>query len=244
MKLSAIFKQTLNESDWADEHDRLTKQAIQDWCKQARIRNYSLSKDGNDYVIDANEDVRLYANDLPLDDDNKCYLPYRFGEVNGNFIILTNNREKLASLKNGPYMVNGNYVARHLQLETLEGGPSSVNNEFDVSNNQLKSWDGIPSQCGRLIIHHNKIPSFTGISKHWTMGSELSCDAIDRGVLELLEIEGLDDVLFRHDFGGTSAAAEVDKANRIINHHLKGDRDVFDLQSDLLDADLGEWIKR
>ena len=257
MKLTKIFKDAIKEpfkqptqeiketsGDWDQEHERLSKQEIEDWCKKFNIRNYTLSRDGKEFVIDVNGDVKIRADDLPLDDDNMCYFPHRFGEINGNFIIQTNGREKMKSLKNGPYMVGVDYVARNLWLESLEGGPGSVGNSFDISSNQLTSWKGIPSQCGCLVANDNKITSFTGISREWIMGSEFVCDPLEGGVLELLEIEGLDDVKFKHNFAGTSAALEVNKAQRIINHHLNSDRDPIDMQSDFIDAGMKDWVRK
>jgi len=244
MKLSAIFKEKLNESDWSDEHTRLTIQEMKDWCASMKIRDARVAKEGNEFVISVTGDVRIRADDLPLDDDNMAYIPYQFGEVEGNFIIIGNGREKLRSLKNGPIQVYGDYRAAGLWLESLEGMAGSVGNACDLSMNRLKDWDGIPSQCGDLDIHGNKIESFTGISKNWLMGSSLKCDAIERGVLELLEVEGLDQVTFIHNMGGTSAAAEINKAQRIINSHLQGDRDVLDMQSDFIDADMASWVRK
>lgn len=244
MKLSALFEQKLKESDWHDEHDRLTKQEIEDWCRNNSIRNISVVKEGQDFVINCHEDVRIRANNLPLDDDNMCYFPYQFGEVNGNFIVSTNGREKLRSLKNGPITVYGKYIVPGLGIESLEGMAGSVQDRCDLSDNQLKDWDGIPSQCGELVINGNKITSFKGISKHWVMGNALRCDPIDKGVLELLEIEGLDQVIFVHNYSGTSIAREINKAQQMINSHLQGERDVFDMQSDFIDAGMADWVKK
>ena len=244
MKLSNIFKEKLNESDWQSEHARLTIQEIKDWCASMGIREARLAKEGKEFVINTTGDVRIRADDLPLDDDNMAYIPYPFGEVEGNFIIIGNGREKLRSLKNGPIQVYGDYRAANLGLENLEGMAGSVANECDLSHNRLKDWNGIPSQCGKLTIHDNKITSFTGISKQWLMGSELVCDPIEGGVLELLEVEGLEEVSFKHNMSGTSAGAEIAKAWRLINTHLQGDRDPIDMQSDFIDADLTHWVRK
>ena len=244
MKLSAIFKERLNESDWQDEHARLTVQDMKDWCQKMRLQNVRVSKEGSDFVLNCTGNVRIIADDLDLDDDNMAFLPYKFGEVEGDFSIAPGKFTKMRNLKNCPYMVYGNFKASGLWLESLDGMPSSVGNECDISMNRLKDWNGIPSQCGHLKIQGNKIKTFTGISKNWTMGSELTCDAIERGVLELLDVEGLDTVKFIHNYGGTSVAAEVAKAQRIINSHLQGERDIFDLQSDFIEAGMPEWVKK
>lgn len=244
MKLSALFEQKLKESDWHDEHHRLTVQVMDDWCHKMRLQNCRVSKEGNELVINCTGNVRIIADDLDFDDDNMVFLPYKFGEVEGDFSIAAGKFTKMRNLKNGPYQVYGNYKASGLWLESLDGAPGSVGNTFDVSSNQLKDWDGIPSQCGDLVINGNKITSFKGISKHWVMGSSLRCDAIEKGVLELLDVEGLDQVTFVHDYAGTSIAAEIDKAQRMINDHLQGERDVFDMQSDFIDAGMADWVKK
>ena len=245
MKLSAIFKEKLNESDWSDEHTRLTLQEMKDWCASMKIRDARVAKEGNEFVISVTGDVRIRADDLPLDDDNMAYIPYPFGEVEGNFIIIGNGREKLRSLKNGPIQVYGNYSAVNLGLESLEGMAGTVGNECNLSHNRLTDWDGIPSQCGTLKVFGNRITSFKGISKNWLMGSELEVDGeVCGSVLELLDIEGLETVIFNRLSRGNNTSDELDTATDIIQKHLQGDRDPIDMQSDFIDADLTHWIKK
>ena len=243
MKLSNIFKQTLNESGWSDEHDRLTKQEIEDWCKKAKIRDAQIVKEGKEFVINVLDRMQILTSDLPTKDGN-LYFPYQFGEINGDFKIVSNSSGTFKSLKNGPISVYGTYSAPNLGIESLDGMAGVVLDSCNLSNNKLSSWEGIPSQCGKLIIAKNKIESFTGISKHWVMGSELVCDPIERGVLELLEIEGLETVAFMHHLHGKPEASDISKAQNIINTHLQGDRDVIDMQSDFIDAGLEEWTKK
>ena len=244
MKLTAIFKQKLNESDWEKEHERLHIQEMKDWIQKMRIQNTRVVKEGNEWVIHGDSNVKIRADDLPLDDDNKCYLPFKFGEVNGDFAIIGNGREKMKSLENGPLSVYGNYKAANLWLDNLKGMAGVVHNECDLSHNVLTDWSGIPSQCGKLIIHHNKIKSFTGISKEWVMGSSLVCDVIQSNLYELIEVEGLDEIDFEHDYAGTSFGPEVNKAERILNTCLQGSREAIDLQSDLFDEGLEDWTKK
>ena len=246
MKLSTIFKPIISESDWQDEHIRLTKQEITDWLASLKIRVYNITSIDGEFVINVENSVRLMANDLPLDDDDMCYLPYKFGHINGNFIIIGNGREKLRSLKNGPDTVDGNYVVAGLGLDNkgLEGITDKVNLQLDVRNNQLTSWEGLPSSCEQLLISGNKIVSFTGISKTWS-GSLLLCDPIERGVLELLQVNGLETVKFASKFDGLhSAGGKGETAAEIINKHLMDSKDVFDMQSDFIDAGLADWVKK
>jgi hypothetical protein len=244
MKLSAIFKEKLNESDWSDEHARLTIQEMKDWCKDMKIQDARVAKEGKEFVINVTGDVRIRADDLPLDDDNMAYIPYQFGEVEGNFIIIGNGREKLRSLKNGPFQVYGYYSAANLGLESLDGMAGSVGNQCNLSHNRLTSWDGIPSQCGTLSIFDNRITSFKGISKNWLMGNELEVDGQVCGcALELLDIEGLETVTFNSSSMGNKNQDELDTVAEILERHLQGDRNPIDMQSDFIDADLTDWIK-
>jgi hypothetical protein len=76
------------------------------------------------------------------------------------------------------------------------------------------------------------------------MGSSLVCDVIQSNLYELIEVEGLDEVDFEHDYGGTSFGPEVNKAERILNNCLQGSRESIDLQSDLFDEGLEDWTKK
>lgn len=248
MKLQQIFKQTLNESDWQEEHNRLTIQAMKDWCQKMRLRDVRVSKEGNEFVLNCSGNVRIIADDLDYDDDNMVFLPYKFGEVEGDFSIAAGKFTKMRNLKNCPYMVYGNFKAAGLWLESLEGGPGSVGNDFDVSDNQLKDWSGVPSQAGRIKIQNNKITSFKGVAREVTMCNEIWVGTDCRsGVLELLQVEGLEHIEFVAEIATQFAkneAKEIVTAGRIIDKHLQGDRDAIDLQSDFIDADLHDWVKR
>ena len=248
MKLSAIFNQTLNESDWQEEHERLLLQEIKDWCQKMRITNPRITKEGGEFVINCSSNVQILADELDYDDENLAFLPYKFGEVEGNFTIIPGKFTKLRSLKNGPYMVYGNYTARGLFLESLEGAPGSVSNIFDVGNNKLATWDNFPGQVGEIRVVGNNIPSFKGIKDHVQICKEIVADVSCRtGVFELFKIDWLEKVSFKAT--GIShitddLAKEIEIAEAIINKHLQGDRDIIDVQSDFIDADLGSWVKR
>lgn len=248
MKLSALFEQKLKESDWQEEHARLTVQDMKDWCQKMRLQNCRVSKEGSEFVINCTGNVRILADDLDYDDDNMVFLPYKFGEVEGDFSIAPGKFTKMRNLKNGPYQVYGSYKASGLWLESLEGAPGSVANIFDVSSNQLKDWSGFPSQVGVINAVGNKMTSFKGIARDVTMCNEITADIECRtNVLELFKIEGLEKVSFKAKAVSQvtdELAREIEIAQDIINKHLEGDRDIIDVQSDFIDADLVEWVKK
>jgi hypothetical protein len=245
MKLSTFLKPIISESEWQDAHDRLKRQEIVDWLASAKIRDYSIAIRENEFVINVENSVRLKADYLPLDDDNMCYLPYKFGEIRGSFIIIGNGREKLRSLKNGPTDVLDNYSVAGLWLEnkSLEGIPISVNGKCDLSENLLTNWEGLPTRCEELLVNGNKITSFAGISKNWS-GSYLFCDQIEKGVLELLDVKDLETVGFVAKPWFAPAGGQNKTAKEIINTHLAGAKDAFDMQSDFIDAGLADWVKK
>ena len=104
------------------------------------------------------------------------------------------------------------------QLTSLEGAPSSVDGNFNCSNNQLTSLTGIhkilKQMNGTFYADDNPIKS---------------------NVIGLLLVKGCKEV-------------ELDnkQVEEIMNRHLKspfGNLRVLECQSEMLDADLGEWAK-
>ena len=77
------------------------------------------------------------------------------------------------------------------------------------------------------------------------MGSELEVDGeVCGSVLELLDIEGLETVIFNRLSRGSKTHEELDVAVDIIQKHLRGDRDAIDMQSDFIDADMPDWVRK
>ena len=245
MKLNDILKTKLQESDWQEEHRRLALQEMNDWCKEMGIRNYHIRKEGDKNIIDVLSPVRIEVDALPLDDDDYAYLPYPFGEVS-HFTLKPSKISKMKSLENAPTNVDGSFVAAYLGLQDLKGCPPMVSDVCDLSGNALTSWAGAPAYCGELKVIKNKITSFTGISREVLNLSTLTVDdKINRGILELLDLEHLEELSI-FDFGNLpkDKSDELIKVSRIVNSCLNGSRDVFDLQSDLIDAGLEDWTKK
>ena len=248
MKLNDILKTKLQESDWQEEHRRLLLQEMSDWCKDMGIRNFNIQNEGSGgevIYVSGTSTVTIRVDRLPINEQGKAYLPYKFGETT-DFIIIPSKTVMLESLHNCPYMVDGSFNASYLKLKSAVGCPGSVNETCDLSGNEFTNFDGIPSYVSALNLAKNKITSFTGISRHLQNCGELVVDTfVNKDILEIMKIEQLESLEFMN-YGNLPKDVddEVRKVSRIVNECLQGSRDVFDLQGDLLDAGLDSWLKK
>jgi hypothetical protein len=133
----------------------------------------------------------------------------------GNFRCYNRN---LTSLEGAPASVGGDFSCSFNQLTSLEGAPVSVGDNFGCSNNNLTSLKDIHRQLkkmdGTFYAHDNPLKS---------------------NVIGLLLVKGCKEV-------------ELDNKQvmEIMNRHLKspfGNKRVLECQSEMLDANLGEWAE-
>jgi len=125
------------------------------------------------------------------------------------------------------------------KLTSLEGAPSSVDGYFYCFDNKLTSLEGAPSSVGGdFDCYQNQLTTLTGIHKILKqMNGTFYADdnPIKSNVIGLLLVKGCKEV-------------ELDnkQVEEIMNRHLKspfGNLRVLECQSEMLDADLGEWAK-
>jgi hypothetical protein len=154
-------------------------------------------------------------------------------DVSGGFYCLNN---KLTSLEGAPSKVGGNFYCDYNKLISLEGAPSKVGGNFSCDNNKLTSLEGAPSKVGGYFSFvHSKLTSLEGIHlriKHIGGQANFERNPIKSHVLGLLLIDGLKKISLDN--------TEVEK---IINKYLRGDRDVFECQNELMDAGLDEYAQ-
>jgi len=155
----------------------------------------------------------------------------------GGYFSCSNN--KLTSLEGAPTSVGGDFYCFNNQLTSLEGAPTSIGGYFSCSNNQLTSLEGAPSSVGGDFgCGNNKLTSLTGIHKILKQmnGTFYANDnPIKSNVIGLLLVKGCKEVKF-----GNNQVMEI------MNRHLKspfGHLRVLECQSEMLDADLGEWAE-
>jgi hypothetical protein len=145
-------------------------------------------------------------------------------------------RSVLSVMGKQPEHYPGNFFCSRKNLTSLKGAPSSVGGDFDCYNNVLTSLEGGPSFIGgNFYCYKNNLTSLHNIYKqikHIGGFATFNYNPIKSHVLGLLLIEGLTSVRFDN--------LEV---TNIINKHLKGDRDVFACQEELIEAGLEDFAQ-
>ena len=115
-----------------------------------------------------------------------------------------------------PEHIDGHFSCSDKKITSLEGAPSSIGDSFYAYNNNLTSLHNIHKQ-----IKH--IGGFANFRYN---------NPITSHVLGLLLIDGLTDVFL-----------ENKKVQNILNKHLKGDRDVFACQEELIEAGFEDFAQ-
>lgn len=115
---------------------------------------YRINRIGLKNFVDVSGSINI---EVALDN-----FPFRFGRIDGDFIINYNN---LVTLKGCPNYVGGDFNCRANELVSLDGCPSYVGGNFDCSYNELVSLDGCPSVIGGVFnCNGNKlVSSFSGL---------------------------------------------------------------------------------
>ncbi len=141
----------------------------------------------------------------------------------------------LTSLEGSPSIIGTLYCDNN-QLGSLKGGPTTVKNNFVCENNKLTSLEGAPSSVGGYFVcSRNKLTSLHNIHKqikHIGLCANFEFNPITSCVLGLLLIDGLEKVYL-----------DTNGVEDIINKHLKGDRDVFACQEELIEAGYEEFAQ-
>ena len=157
-------------------------------------------------------------------------------KVGGNFWCSFN---KLTSLEFCPEKVGGYFYCYNNKLTSLEFCPEKVGGDFWCSSNQLTSLEFCPKEVGGDFgCSVNKLTSLADIHKHLKKMNGIfhaHKNPIKSNVIGLMLVAG---------------CKEVDLDNKevqnIMNKHLKspfGNRRVLECQSEMLEADLGEWAE-
>jgi hypothetical protein len=130
----------------------------------------------------------------------------------------------------------GIFDCANKRLTSLKGAPTTIGSSFSCYFNQLTSLEGVPHTIGgNFYCHGNKLTSLKGIHKQikYIDGSAVfKQNPIKSHVLGLLKIKGLID-------------CELDqlRVQHIVNTHLKGDRDIFACQEELIEAGYPEYAQ-
>ena len=152
----------------------------------------------------------------------------------GTKYIASNNQ--LATLKGSPESIGGHFIVANNPLETLKGATEWVGENFDCRHCTLDSLEGAPSFIGQnCIVTDNRLKTLHSIHKQIKhIGNDFNAvnNFIRSNVLGLMLIDGLRSVFL-----------DIKPVQNIINKHLKGDRDVFACQEELIEAGFEEYAQ-
>ena len=119
----------INEA-WSGVKKHTNNTNIEAWCDKMGIENYTINSNGVIDVNGVNGGVDLKYSDFKE-------LPYKFGRVNGYFLLSGN--KNLTSLKNCPYEVGPWFSCSYCKkLDSLEGCPKEVKGNFWCKNCKRK----------------------------------------------------------------------------------------------------------
>jgi hypothetical protein len=142
----------------------------------------------------------------------------------------------LRSLKGGPVEVAGKFNCYNNELTSLEGGPKLVGGSFNCEYNQITSLEGVARIIsGVFYCSGNNLTSLKGIHKqikYIGVFADFQHNPIRSHVLGLLKINGLEGVFF-----------DDSQLAKIITKYLKGDRDIFACQEELIEAGFEEFAQ-
>ncbi len=132
--------------------------------------NYYYQSDDDNVSIDEAGMVSTSGNVL-IDTTNLEFLPVKFKEVGGCFIIepkqLTGQKSKgiLKSLAGCPISVKHDFICSGNKLTNLIGGPEVVGENYFCKYNCLTSLEGAPEEVMGLWAEHNELTNLKHIPK-------------------------------------------------------------------------------
>ena len=144
----------------------------------------------------------------------------------------------ITSLVGCPRVVNGTFDCGDNKLVNLKGGPVHVDGDYDCSYNPLlTSLEGVAPTIGTIFtcMGNKQITSLHNIHKHIKSiysGANFNMTPIKSHVLGLLLINDL-----------ASVWLDNKQVEKIINKHLKGDRDFIDCQEELMNAGFDDYAQ-
>lgn len=211
-------------------------QKITKWLDDHKIQNFSIQADGSVNVGD--DKTKAHVRLVHYDKDK---LPVKFGVVTGDFICSIG---ELTTMENGPTETGGDCMVDHCRLESFAHMPVKVGGNCMVSGNEnISSLEGLPREIGAgakggslYLEHLPKITTLHNIHKVVRLLNgelHLNSTPIKSNILGVMMIRGLTKI-------DGLQGGPLQKAQEIINSHLKGERDVHMCQEDLIQAGFEE----
>jgi hypothetical protein len=158
--------------------------------------------------------------------------------VKGDFYCFNN---KLQSLQYCPQIVKGHFYCYYNILQSLQYCPQIVNGYLSCSFNNLQSLQYCPQIVkGNFHCSNNSLQSLQNIHKYCKqLDRELWAfnNPIKSHVLGVMLIENIKRIVL------STNRSKLQTIEKIINTHLKTDRDVFICQDNLIKAGFAEYAQ-
>jgi hypothetical protein len=157
-------------------------------------------------------------------------------EIGGIFNCQSN---LLNSLKYAPEKTGSYFDCSGNNLTSLKNGPKEIGDYFDCSDNKITSLKGCPKEIsGNFYSQDNLLTSLKDINKVLRQMNGIfyaDHNPIKSNVIGLLLVKGCKEIKLDNK-----------QVEEIMNRHLKspfGNKRVIECQSEMLEADLGEWAE-
>lgn len=219
-----------------------TRDEIVEWLKDYYKAAYEngLVKINKDLTINYDGDIAILEEALGRR-GTKYFIPVRFNEVTGSFMITSVGGIALDSLHGCPVFVGENLACSGIVLKTLQGAPEVVGKSAMFSGNNIEDLTGCPRHVGRqLDLSRNKLTSLQNIHKivdHIGDSIILFGNPIKSHILGLLRINKLQHAIVHSNQGRLAETISI------INKHLRGDRNIHTCQEELIEAGLKEFAR-
>ncbi len=144
------------------------------WLKRYKIKTYELKSDPvYGFIVNAEQDVTIKLKGKDLAQKKLV----KFNQIIGDFTCAHNS---LDSLDFAPSIVSGNFNAQFNDIQNFTGSTLSiVRGVCNLSCNKIDSLIGSPQTVSSLIINHNNISSWAGISQKIDKKLNISKNPID-----------------------------------------------------------------
>jgi len=210
-----------------------TKDEIEVWLVSIHKNNYTIN---DNLTVDIHQPVKFLPNNL-----KQGKIPVKFNIADSSFDV---SMCRLLSLVGCPNHVTTHFSCSQNNLRSFEGGPTFVGGDYTAHSNMFDVFDG---QCdwvtGTVYLHANPyLHSFHHIHKTFRgIGGSLSLD----GAVVVSNLLGVLKIKYLGGIGvyNISANERIKTAIKIINKHLKDDRNIHFAQEELIEAGLSEYAK-
>ncbi|AVH85017.1 hypothetical protein RsoM2USA_88 [Ralstonia phage RsoM2USA] len=128
------------------------------------------------------------------------------------------------------------------ELDNLKGAPANLLDLVVSRCNHISDLSGITNSEEIRLAKLTNLRSFEGISKTLKSCKKIFIDnmVIESNILGLLEVQDMQEVVL---INPSLLPSDMKRAFQILNTHLRGNKDIFECQSDLIEAGLDRYAE-